>query len=231
MLKPLSALPADAADFELAFFNALFREVPGGPLRDRDLGETDENLGDAVEDAKTLLRKSLTGDRTLVKHSGQAFVLSALPLVLVAAAIAVGSEVSYTYNLVAGAAIAVVALLIALFRFYWHRSGDSVAMAVITVAATVFEAGMVIYACADYLLLPEGLVDSMRDDEVYEAAKQLAVPYDLAKYVHDNGRLPVVAYLSWPSSNPVPRTRPIAWPCSASSGACKSSSARPSCRD
>ena len=27
----------------------------------------------------------------------------------------------------------------------------------------------------------------LRDDEVYEAAKQLAVPYDLAKYVHDNG--------------------------------------------
>lgn len=25
---------------------------------------------------------------------------------------------------------------------------------------------------------------SLRDDEVYEAAKQLAVPYDLAKYVH-----------------------------------------------
>lgn len=161
VLKPLSALPADAADFELAFFNALFREVPGGPLRDRDLGETDENLGDAVEDAKTLLRKSFTGDRTLVKHSGQAFVLSALPLVLVAAAIAVGSEVSYTYNLVAGAAIAVVALLIALFRFCWHRSGHSVAMAVITVAAAVFEAGMVIYACADYLLLPENLVDSL----------------------------------------------------------------------
>ncbi|MFZ2457441.1 MAG: pyridoxal 5'-phosphate synthase lyase subunit PdxS, partial [Bifidobacterium adolescentis] len=31
-------------------------------------------------------------------------------------------------------------------------------------------------------------------DEVYEAAKQLAVPYDLAKYVHDNGRLPVVNF-------------------------------------
>ena len=35
---------------------------------------------------------------------------------------------------------------------------------------------------------------SLRDDEVYEAAKQLAVPYDLAKYVHDNGRLPVVNF-------------------------------------
>mgnify|MGYP000338010592 FL=1 len=35
---------------------------------------------------------------------------------------------------------------------------------------------------------------SLRDDEVYEAAKQLTVPYDLAKYVHDNGRLPVVNF-------------------------------------
>ena len=35
---------------------------------------------------------------------------------------------------------------------------------------------------------------SLRADEVYEAAKQLAVPYDLAKYVHDNGRLPVVNF-------------------------------------
>ena len=35
---------------------------------------------------------------------------------------------------------------------------------------------------------------SRRDDEVYEAAKQLAVPYELAKYVHDNGRLPVVNF-------------------------------------
>ena len=35
---------------------------------------------------------------------------------------------------------------------------------------------------------------SLRDDEVYEAAKQLAVPYELAKYVHDNGRLPVVNF-------------------------------------
>ena len=35
---------------------------------------------------------------------------------------------------------------------------------------------------------------SLRDDEVYEFAKQLAVPYDLAKFVHDNGRLPVVNF-------------------------------------
>ena len=35
---------------------------------------------------------------------------------------------------------------------------------------------------------------SLRDDEVYEAAKQLAVPFELAKFVHDNGRLPVVNF-------------------------------------
>lgn len=33
-----------------------------------------------------------------------------------------------------------------------------------------------------------------RDDELYEAAKLLQVPYDLVKYVHDEGRLPVVNF-------------------------------------
>lgn len=35
---------------------------------------------------------------------------------------------------------------------------------------------------------------SMRTDELYEAAKQLQVPYDLVCYVHKNGRLPVVNF-------------------------------------
>ena len=35
---------------------------------------------------------------------------------------------------------------------------------------------------------------SMREDELYEAAKQLQVPYDLVKKVHDDGRLPVVNF-------------------------------------
>ena len=35
---------------------------------------------------------------------------------------------------------------------------------------------------------------SIRDDEVYEYAKQLQVPLDLAKYVHENGKLPVVNF-------------------------------------
>lgn len=32
---------------------------------------------------------------------------------------------------------------------------------------------------------------SMREDELFEAAKQLRVPYDLVVYVHENGKLPV----------------------------------------
>ena len=35
---------------------------------------------------------------------------------------------------------------------------------------------------------------SMRTDELYEAAKQLQVPYNLICYVHENGRLPVVNF-------------------------------------
>ena len=35
---------------------------------------------------------------------------------------------------------------------------------------------------------------SMSKDELYEAAKQLQVPYDLIVYVHENGKLPVVNF-------------------------------------
>ena len=34
----------------------------------------------------------------------------------------------------------------------------------------------------------------MREDELFEAAKQLQAPYELVKYVHDNGKLPVVNF-------------------------------------
>ena len=37
-------------------------------------------------------------------------------------------------------------------------------------------------------------LQSMREDELFEAAKQLQVPYDLVKYVHTEGRLPVVNF-------------------------------------
>lgn len=35
---------------------------------------------------------------------------------------------------------------------------------------------------------------SMREDELFQAAKELQVPYELVMYVHDNGRLPVVNF-------------------------------------
>ena len=35
---------------------------------------------------------------------------------------------------------------------------------------------------------------SMREDELFQAAKELQVPYDLVEYVHKNGRLPVVNF-------------------------------------
>lgn len=37
-------------------------------------------------------------------------------------------------------------------------------------------------------------VVSLSEDELYEAAKTLQVPYDLIKYVHENGKLPVVNF-------------------------------------
>ncbi len=37
-------------------------------------------------------------------------------------------------------------------------------------------------------------LQSMSEDELYEAAKQLRAPYELVRYVHDNGRLPVVNF-------------------------------------
>ena len=37
-------------------------------------------------------------------------------------------------------------------------------------------------------------VQNLREDELYEAAKQLAVPVKLVQYVHENGRLPVVNF-------------------------------------
>lgn len=35
---------------------------------------------------------------------------------------------------------------------------------------------------------------SMAEDELFEAAKQLQVPYELVKYVHESGKLPVVNF-------------------------------------
>ena len=37
-------------------------------------------------------------------------------------------------------------------------------------------------------------VQNLREDELFEAAKQLQVPVELLRYVHENGRLPVVNF-------------------------------------
>ena len=37
-------------------------------------------------------------------------------------------------------------------------------------------------------------VQNLREDELFEAAKQLQVPMDLLEYVHENGKLPVVNF-------------------------------------
>ena len=37
-------------------------------------------------------------------------------------------------------------------------------------------------------------IKGMREDELFEIAKQLQVPYDLVAYVHENGKLPVVNF-------------------------------------
>lgn len=37
-------------------------------------------------------------------------------------------------------------------------------------------------------------ITAMREDELFNEAKELQVPYELVKYVHDNGKLPVVNF-------------------------------------
>lgn len=37
-------------------------------------------------------------------------------------------------------------------------------------------------------------ISSMREDELFEVAKELQVPYNLVQYVHDSGKLPVVNF-------------------------------------
>jgi pyridoxal 5'-phosphate synthase pdxS subunit len=37
-------------------------------------------------------------------------------------------------------------------------------------------------------------IQSLHQDELYEAAKELMVPYELVKFVHENGKLPVVNF-------------------------------------
>ena len=37
-------------------------------------------------------------------------------------------------------------------------------------------------------------LQSMREDELYQAAKELMVPVELVRYVHEHGKLPVVNF-------------------------------------
>lgn len=56
--------------------------------------------------------------------------------------------------------------------------------------------GDIVQAVRHMRMMNKGIarLTSMRTDELYEAAKQLQVPYDLVCYVHENGRLPVVNF-------------------------------------
>lgn len=37
-------------------------------------------------------------------------------------------------------------------------------------------------------------IQSLREDELYEAAKNLQVPYSLVQYIYENGKLPVLNF-------------------------------------
>jgi len=56
--------------------------------------------------------------------------------------------------------------------------------------------GDVVQAVSHMRLMQSQIRDLVgkREDELFEAAKQLQAPYDLVKYVHDNGKLPVVNF-------------------------------------
>lgn len=49
-------------------------------------------------------------------------------------------------------------------------------------------------------------IKAMREDELFEEAKVLRVPYDLVVYVHDNGRLPVVNFAAGGVATPADAT-------------------------
>lgn len=49
-------------------------------------------------------------------------------------------------------------------------------------------------------------IASLRPDELFEAAKELQVPFTLLQYVHENRRLPVVNFAA--AASPPPPTRP-----------------------
>jgi pyridoxal 5'-phosphate synthase pdxS subunit len=56
--------------------------------------------------------------------------------------------------------------------------------------------GNVVEAVRHMRTVTDGIawVAGIRSDQLYDAAKQLGAPYELVKWVHDNGRLPVVNF-------------------------------------
>lgn len=56
--------------------------------------------------------------------------------------------------------------------------------------------GDVVQAVRHMRLIQKGIrtIVSMREDELFEAAKQIQVSYELVRYVHDNSKLPVVNF-------------------------------------
>ena len=49
-------------------------------------------------------------------------------------------------------------------------------------------------------------IQSLREDELFEAAKQLQVPVELVEYVHENGKLPVVNFAAGGVATPADAT-------------------------
>ena len=49
-------------------------------------------------------------------------------------------------------------------------------------------------------------IKGMREDELFEIAKQLQVPFDLVAYVHENGKLPVVNFAAGGVATPADAT-------------------------
>ena len=50
-------------------------------------------------------------------------------------------------------------------------------------------------------------IQSLREDELFEAAKQLQVPVELVEYVHENGKLPVVNFAAGGVATPADADR------------------------
>ena len=54
--------------------------------------------------------------------------------------------------------------------------------------------GNIVHAVSHMRLITQIRSQILREDELYNAAKELQVPYELAHFVHQNGRLPVMNF-------------------------------------